>query len=176
MNFRRVFRSVGGILLIEGVFLLLPVIPALVYGEFSMILSFIIPAAALAAVGFGLYRIPQKNAGYYAKEGFFIVGLSWVLMALFGALPFVISGVLPHYVDALFESASGFTTTGATMFPTVENLPKSILFWRAENRIGSAEWGSSCSCLRSCPIKTAVPFISSARNLRGRMPPSWSRA
>lgn len=132
MNFRRVFRSVGGILLIEGVFLLLPVIPALVYGEFSMILSFIIPAAALAAVGFGLYRIPQKNAGYYAKEGFFIVGLSWVLMALFGALPFVISGVLPHYVDALFESASGFTTTGATMFPIVENLPKSILFWRAE--------------------------------------------
>lgn len=66
----------------------------------------------------------------YAREGFVITALSWVLLSLFGALPFVLCNVVPSYVDAVFETASGFTTTGATIFPEVQSLPYCINFWR----------------------------------------------
>ena len=72
-----------------------------------------------------------KQAVFYAKDGFVSVGLSWVVLSVMGALPFVISGSIPHPVDALFETVSGFTTTGSSILSDVEALPKCMLFWRS---------------------------------------------
>ena len=72
-----------------------------------------------------------ENTDLYAKEGFVIVSLSWLILSIFGALPFVISGAIPSYIDAFFETVSGFTTTGSSIVPAVEELPKAMLMWRS---------------------------------------------
>ena len=72
-----------------------------------------------------------KSKRIYSKEGFAIVGLAWLLWSAFGALPFVLSGSIPHYIDAFFETVSGFTTTGSTILTEIEILPKGIAFWRS---------------------------------------------
>ncbi|MCD7796972.1 MAG: TrkH family potassium uptake protein [Clostridiales bacterium] len=94
-------------------------------------LSFVIPILLLLAVGNALTVKKPKNTDIYSKEGFVICGLAWILMSVFGALPFVISGAIPNYIDAFFETISGFTTTGSSILSEIESLPKSILFWRS---------------------------------------------
>lgn len=93
--------------------------------------SFIIPIALLLLLGFALTVKKPKNFNIYAKEGFVICGAGWIIMSALGALPFVISGCIPSFIDAFFETASGFTTTGATVLTEIHSLPKSILFWRS---------------------------------------------
>ncbi len=133
MNFSIIKRTIGFLLFFEAIFFIVPLITAFIYQE-EAAFAFLISIAICLGVG-GLCLIGKpKDKSLYAKEGFVIVALSWVVMSLFGALPFTISGEIPSYVDALFETVSGFTTTGATILPTgeaVAALPKSLLMWRS---------------------------------------------
>ena len=111
MNYRMVWQVLGRVLCIEAALMILPMVTALCYGETP--LPFLISAAATGLVGLILWRVRARNAAITAREGFLIVGLSWVFMALFGALPFVIGGEIPNYLDALFEMVSGSSDTSA---------------------------------------------------------------
>ena len=109
---------------------MIPVIIALIYGESSGI-YFAVCGAACLVVGTHMTHKKSGNRSFFAKEGFVSVSLSWIVLSIIGALPFVLSGVIPNPVDAMFEIVSGFTTTGASILPEVESLPKCMLFWRS---------------------------------------------
>ena len=102
---------------------MIPVIIALIYGESSGI-YFAVCGAACLVVGTHMTHKKSGNRSFFAKEGFVSVSLSWIVLSIIGALPFVLSGVIPNPVDAMFEIVSGFTTTGASILPEVESLPK----------------------------------------------------
>lgn len=135
MNYKAVLYILGKILIILGALMLLPLSIAVYYRlngfpEASYI-SFIIPIAVFVLPGLLLTSKKPKSFNIYAKEGFVICGAGWIIMSALGALPFVISGCIPNYIDAFFETASGFTTTGSTILTEIHSLPKSILFWRS---------------------------------------------
>ena len=113
MNYRIVWNTLGKVLLAEALLLLLPMTAALVYRESA--LPFLIPDLLLLPAGAALSTVRPRSSDLFAREGFVCVGLSWILMSLFGALPLVLSGDIPRFVDALFETVSGFTTTGASI-------------------------------------------------------------
>ena len=130
MNYRMIRNILGWLLLFECGFMLVPAVTALVYRE-AQIWHFLATMLLCGGLG-GLCVLKKpKNSTLYAREGFVIVSLSWLILSLFGALPFCISGCIPNYVDALFETVSGFTTTGASILSAVEPLPKCILMWRS---------------------------------------------
>lgn len=120
----------GSILKAEAVLLLLPMIVGVIYGERSSS-AFLITILITLALGFLMSIKRPKNKTIYAREGFVVVALAWIVMSLTGALPFTISGAIPSYIDAFFETVSGFTTTGSTILSEVEALPKCMLFWRS---------------------------------------------
>ncbi len=130
MNYRIIFNTLGWVLNIEAACMLLPLICALVYSE-KMASVFLICMVICLLAGVLLTCRRPKNKSMYAREGFVIVALSWIFMSIFGALPFYISGYIKSFGDALFETVSGFTTTGASILSDVEVLPKSLLFWRS---------------------------------------------
>lgn len=133
MNYSIIKRTLGSMLMFEAVFLVLPLVTAAIYWE-GAFFSFLIAIALCLGVGKLCMRGKPKKETIYNKEGFVIVALSWVVLSIFGALPFYFSGSIPSFIDALFETVSGFTTTGATILPdgaTIEALPKSILLWRS---------------------------------------------
>lgn len=132
MNRKMVFATLGQITLAEAALMLLPLAVALIYGEKFTALAFLIAIALALVVGLLLYlTCKTDNKVIFAKEGFVIVALSWLIMSAIGALPFVINGDIPSYVDAFFEIVSGFTTTGATILTNVEALSRGGLFWRS---------------------------------------------
>lgn len=131
MNYSIVFRLLGYILLIEGGLLLLPALTSLIYGEWSVMGAFLLTAAVSALVGFLLSRIKPRSKVFYMREGFTATALCWILISVVGAVPFVLTGCAPNPVDALFETVSGFTTTGASILPEVESMPNGILLWRS---------------------------------------------
>ncbi len=120
----------GSVLKIEGVFLTLPTVIAFFYGERSLV-AFLITMILCLAIGIGATWKKPDNTVFYSKEGFLAVSLSWVFLSIFGCIPFVLSGDIPSFTDALFETISGFTTTGASILSDVEALSKSGLFWRS---------------------------------------------
>jgi len=130
MNYRMISFVLGRILLTESALMILPLLTAIISRE--PIFPFLIPTLALLAIGmlFG-FRRPQKHSNIYARDGFAVVALAWLLMSVFGATPFVLSGDIPNYVDAFFETVSGFTTTGSSILTEIEPLSKSCLFWRS---------------------------------------------
>ena len=128
MNYRMIKFIVGKMLLMEGVLLLIPAFVSLLYQESSGV-YFLIVTAALLVLSLLLSRKPEDTS-IYAKEGFVVVALAWLLWSAFGALPFVISGCIPKYHDAFFEVVSGFTTTGSTILTDIEALPMGMNFWR----------------------------------------------
>lgn len=131
MNKRIVFYSVGRILQCEGILMLLPTIVSLIYRESGWIWLFL---AASFAFGLGtIARISFKKCDrhVFAREGFAVVALSWIFMSAIGALPFFLSGEIPNYISAFFETVSGFTTTGASIIPDVTALSHGNLFWRS---------------------------------------------
>ena len=130
MNYRAVSYVLGKIFLIIGGLMLLPITVSFYYSE-NQTVAFLVPSALLLLLGILLVVKKPKDTSIYTKEGLVICGLSWILMSAFGAMPFLISGAVPHYVDAFFETCSGFSTTGATIITEIEVLPKSILFWRS---------------------------------------------
>lgn len=130
MNNKMVSKTVGRLLQAEALLLLLPMAVSIYFKE-NLIYVYGMVIAMLLCVGTIMTLPKPQTRKIYAREGFVIVSLSWILMSLFGALPFVISGAIPSFVDALFETVSGFTTTGASILNDIEVLPKSILFWRS---------------------------------------------
>lgn len=131
MNRRMVFYMTGQMIKVEAALLILPLIVSLYYNE-ACYMSFIITIAVALAVGFAMTLVSRpENHVIYAKDGFVVVTLAWIAMSGIGALPFTISGEIPHYIDAVFETISGFTTTGATIIPDIESLSRGILFWRS---------------------------------------------
>lgn len=126
-----VFYMTGQMIKVEAALLILPLIVSLYYNE-ACYMSFIITIAVALAVGFAMTLVSRpENHVIYAKDGFVVVTLAWIAMSGIGALPFTISGEIPHYIDAVFETISGFTTTGATIIPDIESLSRGILFWRS---------------------------------------------
>ena len=131
MNYAIVFRLLGYILMIEGTLLLLPAVTSLIYAEWAVMGVFLLTAAISAALGFALQAIKPRSKVFYMREGFAATALSWITISIMGAVPFVLTGCIPNPVDAMFETVSGFTTTGASILPGVEGLPNGILFWRS---------------------------------------------
>ncbi len=135
MNYKAVLYYLGKMFLILGALMFLPLLVCIYYklqsnpeANYS---AFLIPIIVLTVIGAAFSLIKPKNVNIFAREGFVICGLAWVLFSAFGSLPFILSGSIPNFVDAFFETASGFTTTGSSILTEIESLPKSILFWRS---------------------------------------------
>ena len=130
MNYKLIFHTIGKILLIEAILLIFPLIVNFIYQEENLF-AFSLTISILMVVGTLLIMIKPKNKRMFVREGFVIVGLAWIVLSLFGALPFTLSGEIPNYINAVFETVSGFTTTGASILNDVEAMSKSMLFWRS---------------------------------------------
>ncbi|MGI5962847.1 MAG: TrkH family potassium uptake protein [Lawsonibacter sp.] len=128
MNFKLVLKVVGNVLKLEAVAMVLPLLVAALYQE--DLLPFLFSILLVGVTGFILSSIPTKKH-FYIREGFASVGLIWIITGLVGALPFWFSGYFSSLADCIFESCSGFTTTGASILTDIEALPKGILFWRS---------------------------------------------
>ena len=130
MNDSIIIYNIGYILEIEAAFMALPLVTSLIYRETSGY-AFLITIILCLALGIPMTYKKSSKQAFYTKEGFVTVALSWIVLSIMGAVPFVISGSIPHPVDALFETVSGFTTTGASILTDVEALPHCILIWRS---------------------------------------------
>lgn len=130
MNYRMIIYILGWVLKLEGFFLSLPCIVALIYQEHTG-LAYLITMVICLSLGFLLSRKKPANETFFSREGFASVSLSWIVISLFGALPYCISGEIPAYGDALFEAVAGFTTTGASTLENVEILSRCSLFWES---------------------------------------------
>lgn len=135
MNIKLIGRMIATVLLIEAAFMIVPMAIGLVDGESSVAFAFLVSIAVSAAVGALLLLLCKgkdvTEKGFYSQEGFVTTGLSWILMSLVGALPFIISKQIPNFFDAWFEAVSGFTTTGASILTDVEALSRGVLYWRS---------------------------------------------
>ena len=131
MNYKMIFHTLGWILLFEAAFLMIPALTALIYLEMKALLAFLLTAGVCLGIGYAFSRKKPKNTTLRAREGFLIVSLSWIIMSIFGSAPFMLTGVTKSFIDAFFETTSGFTTMGATIFADVEILPRSIIMWRS---------------------------------------------
>ena len=131
MNYKLVFRLLGRLLLMEALLMLPSMGVSLIFRQGDT-LAFL-EAIAITATAGGLLALLLKpnREDLTARDGMAVAGLSWVILSFFGALPFVLSGAIPHVVDAYFEAVSGFTTTGSTILTEIEHLPKGVLFWRS---------------------------------------------
>lgn len=130
MNYSIIIYIIGYILEIEAAFMALPLVTSIIYRETSGY-AFLITIILCLALGIPMTYKKSSKKAFYTKEGFVTVALSWIVLSIMGAVPFVISGSIPHPVDALFETVSGFTTTGASILTDVEALPHCILIWRS---------------------------------------------
>ncbi len=130
MNYKMISKVLGWVCCFNAGFLLVPIIAAVVYKENS-ILYFSISSAASLLLGLLMLMPKPKTKKLFAKEGFVIVALSWIMLSLLGALPLYLTGSVPTYIDGVFEAVSGFTTTGASVIPSVEDIPKSCILWRS---------------------------------------------
>ena len=133
MNIRLITRTVGYVLWVEAGFLLLPLLLSIYYGD-GCSKVFVATIIICALLGGAAQLLKVKRSRMQGRDGYAAVALSWVILTIFGALPYTLSGTIPSYVDALFETASGLTTTGASILDSVEVLPPSILFWRSETQ------------------------------------------
>ena len=130
MNTKMIRYILAKMLGVEAILLLLPALVSLIYGEFSGV-YFLIPSGILIVIDLLVGMKKPEKRTIYGKEGMVIVASAWILWSLFGALPFTISGSIPSYLDAFFETVSGFTTTGSSILTDVEALPQGMLFWRS---------------------------------------------
>ncbi len=130
MNIKIIFYFLGWVLNIEALLMLLPCAVSLIYGD-GQLYAFLIVMAVCAVIGWLTTHKRPENTVFFAKEGFVAVALIWIVLSFFGALPFCISSEIPSMVDAMFETISGFTTTGASILNNVEGLSPSMLMWRS---------------------------------------------
>ncbi|MBO5938215.1 MAG: TrkH family potassium uptake protein [Clostridia bacterium] len=132
MNYKMMGRLDALILAVEAVFMLPAFLISLFRGEQGAAQSFLVSMGIILAIA-GILALLSRNAkrDFYAREGLICVGTSWLLMSLLGCLPLVFSGAVPNYIDALFEMVSGFTTTGSSIIPDLDVIPKGIIYWRS---------------------------------------------
>lgn len=130
MNYKLMRYVIGWLIVFESVFMCLPALVAVIYRE-DAFFSFMLSIGTGMLFGAALVWKKPQNKQMYAKEGFVIVSISWIILSIFGAMPFLLSGTITNVADALFESVSGFTTTGATILNDIESVQKSVLFWRS---------------------------------------------
>lgn len=130
MNYRIICFVIGWVLKIEAAFMILPLITGIVYQEQATIV-FVITGLISFVLGMIMTGKKPRQQHFYIREGFVTVALSWIIMSIVGAIPFMMTGATSNFVDALFETVSGFTTTGASILPEVESLPRCVLFWRS---------------------------------------------
>ncbi len=130
MNYNMIAYLLGNILHIEGILLSVPVVVAFCYREELSAASFIAAAVVCLVVGAVLQSHEPKDKRIYGREGFVVAAASWIVMSFFGAIPFYLTKSIPGFINCYFETVSGFTTTGATMLPEIEQLDNAILFWR----------------------------------------------
>ena len=131
MNIKMIRYILAKMMGVEALLLLLPAIVGFIYGENDEIIAFMIPIFILTLLFLIFGRKKPEKSTIYGRDGMIVVASAWILWSIFGALPFTISGAIPSYIDALFETVSGFTTTGSTILVDIEALPQSMHFWRA---------------------------------------------
>lgn len=131
MNIAIIVYVIGCVLEFEALFLTLPMFVGLYYKEYNSSLAYFIVAILCLTIGFILRRIPLKSDELYLREGFAAVAFSWLFLSVFGCFPFMITGEIPGFINALFETVSGFTTTGASILNDVEALSHASIFWRS---------------------------------------------
>ena len=132
MNYKKLGKILGKIMILEGILMLAPLAVSLIYKESLVhILAFLLPIIAVTAIGFLLQLPKPERDNLYQKEGFALTTMVWLVMTLFGAIPFVINGDIPNYFDACFEMMSGFTTTGSSVITDITTISHSTLFWKS---------------------------------------------
>lgn len=133
LNKRPIIKILMAVMALVGAAMLIPAAVSLYYKETSVFFSFVVCSVPMILIGLIVIKVlpPGDNTSLKMRDGFFIVAMSWTGMSLLGALPFVISGAIPNFIDAFFETASGFSTTGSTIVNDIEALPYGILFWRS---------------------------------------------
>ena len=132
MNYKMLGRFISMILAIETVSMVPALLISIFLHETGSLIGFLVAMAAGGAVSALLYVLTRgAGSDFYAREGMVCVGVSWIVLCLFGCIPFIVSGAIPNFLDALFETVSGFTTTGSTIVPHPSELPKGILYWRS---------------------------------------------
>lgn len=131
MNFKTIRKTVGTVLCLEAAFMLPPLGIAIADGERAVTTGFLAAIAAVLAIGLALALVKRSSEPLAPRDGCVTVALAWIIISLFGAIPFYVSGAIPNPVDAIFETISGFTTTGATILDDVESAPRAILLWRS---------------------------------------------
>lgn len=132
MNYKMTGRFIAQILLLEALFMIPAMFISLYCGENASVKAFLVTMVLLLVVSCLLrFLCRGAKSNFYATDGMVCVALSWIVLSLAGSLPFVLSGAIPKFIDALFEIVSGFTTTGASILPEVESLPKGIMYWRS---------------------------------------------
>lgn len=131
MNYAVVFRLLGYILLCEGGLLCLPALVSALYGEWDILWIFLFTVALCFVIGLSLTFLKPRSKIFHMRESCATAALTWIVISIMGAIPFVLSGAIPNPIEALFETVSGFTTTGASVLADVESLPMGILFWRS---------------------------------------------
>ena len=164
MNVKMIRYIISKMMGAEGLLMLLPMMVGIIYGEHTSV-YFLITAAILTAIYLLFGRKCPENMTIYAKEGLIIVATAWIFWSLAGALPFVLSKSIPSYVDAFFETVSGFTTTGSTILTEIEGLPKGILFWRS-----LTHWVGGMGVLVFVMVLTSLDEKNSMHLMRAEVP------
>lgn len=132
MNYKLLGRVLGKIMILESILMLAPLIVSFIYEEgLRNHIAFIVPIVALASLGLLMQKPKPQRTSFYQKEGFALTAMVWIVMTIFGAIPFVINGDIPNYIDACFEIMSGFTTTGSSVITDITAVSHSTLFWRS---------------------------------------------
>lgn len=132
LNIKAFVRSLGVLMIVMGAAMVLPLIVSTIYNEINIVIAFISTIIPVSLIGFIIYfKVTPVRTRLTVRDGFLIVSVCWILASVIGSIPFVLSGSIPNIFDAFFESASGLTTTGASILTEIEGLPKGILFWRA---------------------------------------------
>ncbi len=131
MNYRMISRLLSTVLRFVALFMLPALIICLFDGDYAAVRAFAVSIGLMLAISFVFYLFKPTKQTLYAREGFIVVALAWLMVSALGALPFKLSGAIPHFVDCLFETISGFTTTGASILTDVEAMPRGLLYWRS---------------------------------------------
>ena len=155
---------IGKMLGVEGILLLIPMVVGMLYGEQPAV--YFLGTSVLLTVCYGIWgRKCPENTTIYAKEGLVIVATAWIFWSLAGALPFFLSGCIPNYIDAFFETVSGFTTTGSTILTDIEVMPKAMLFWRS-----LTHWVGGMGVLVFVMVLTSLDEKNSMHLMRAEVP------
>ena len=169
MNYKMVGRFMSLVIITEAVFMVPAWIISLIHGEATSITAFATTIIGSILVGLLMFMLCRRaEMRFYAREGLVSAGLGWAIMSLVGCMPFFISGEIPAFIDAYFETVSGFTTTGASILTNVEAMSYGMLYWAVWG-LWSFFWRSFLPVARA----TALPCICFEQKVRDQMSANW---